>query len=208
MKKGFTLVELLAIIIILGIIALITFPIVNNSIKNSKQVALERTIDSIEEAAHNYSIENDLEHSTEENMITLDELKNYGFLNKEIINPITNKEMIGCVLYKWDKINQQFIFNYEEKCDTNIPTDEPDIPSEITYDVTFSTNVSGVLSLTLTYVDGAVNTYTWDTSIDDAFVLNLAPGVYRLDAVHDISHSTTTISVYNNIDYYIDFIKK
>lgn len=208
MKKGFTLVELLAIIIILGIIALITFPIVNNSIKNSKQVALERTIDSIEEAAHNYSIENDLEHSTEENMITLGELKNYGFLNKEIINPITNKEMIGCVLYKWDEINQQFIFNYEEKCDTNIPTGEPDIPSEITYDVTFSTNVSGVLSLTLTYVDGAVNTYTWDTSIDDAFVLNLAPGVYRLDAVHDISHSTTTISVYNNIDYYIDFIKK
>ncbi len=63
MKKGFTLVELLAVIIILGIIALITFPIVDNSIKNSKQAALERTIGSIEEAAHNYSSQNNLGYS-------------------------------------------------------------------------------------------------------------------------------------------------
>ena len=36
MKKGFTLVELIAVIIIIGIIAMITFPIVNNSIQKSK----------------------------------------------------------------------------------------------------------------------------------------------------------------------------
>lgn len=60
MKKGFTLVELLAVIIILGVIALITFPIVDNSIKNSKQAALEQTIDSILESARNYSVEYNL----------------------------------------------------------------------------------------------------------------------------------------------------
>ncbi len=59
-KKGFTLVELLAVIIILGVIALITFPIVDNSIKNSKQAALEQTIDSILESARNYSVEYNL----------------------------------------------------------------------------------------------------------------------------------------------------
>ena len=116
MKKGFTLVELLAVIIILGIIALITFPIVDKSIENSKQAALERTIDSILDAAHDYSIQNKLGYSTEENTLSLDQLKNSGFLEVEIINPVTNKEMQGCVLYKWDEVNKQYVFRYDEEC--------------------------------------------------------------------------------------------
>ena len=116
MKKGFTLVELLAVIIILGIIALITFPIVDKSIENSKQAALERTIDSILDAAHDYSIQNKLGYSTEENTLSLDQLKNSGFLEVEIINPVTNEEMQGCVLYKWDEVNKQYVFRYDEEC--------------------------------------------------------------------------------------------
>ncbi len=120
-KKGFTLVELLAVIIILGIIALITFPIVDKSIENSKQAALERSIDSILEAAHNYSTQNSLGYSTEENVIFLNELKSSGFLEIETINPVTNKEMTGCVLYKWDEINNQYVFRYDEECKNHTP---------------------------------------------------------------------------------------
>ena len=47
MKKGFTLVELMTVIIILGVLALITYPIVDKSIKQSKEKALDRTIKSI-----------------------------------------------------------------------------------------------------------------------------------------------------------------
>ena len=36
-KKGFTLVEVLAVIVILAIIAVITIPVVNNVIENSKK---------------------------------------------------------------------------------------------------------------------------------------------------------------------------
>ena len=79
---GFTLVELLAVIIILGIIALITFPIVDKSIENSKQAALEQTIDSILDAAHNYSSQNNIGYSTEENKLALDELKKDGTYNR------------------------------------------------------------------------------------------------------------------------------
>ncbi len=43
MKKGFTLVELLAVIIIIGIIALITVPIVLSVIGSSKQKALQNS---------------------------------------------------------------------------------------------------------------------------------------------------------------------
>ena len=61
---GFTLVELIGVIIILGVIALITFPIIDKTIKNSKQQALERIIDNIEESAYRYSVENDIGYST------------------------------------------------------------------------------------------------------------------------------------------------
>ena len=120
MKKGFTLIELLAVIIILAIIALITFPIVDNSIKNSKQAALERTIESILTAARTYSVNNNLGYSTEENTIALEELKNSGLLETNITNPVTNEEMLGCVIYKWDEGNNQYIFRYDEECKVGV----------------------------------------------------------------------------------------
>ena len=95
---GFTLVELIGVIIILEVIALITFPIIDKTIKNSKQQALERIIDNIEESA--YSVENDIGYSTQYNILTLNELISKRFLKIKIINPITNSEMTGCVNYK------------------------------------------------------------------------------------------------------------
>ncbi len=45
-KNAFTLIELLAVIVVLAIIALITTPIVMNTIKKSKKGAAERSVDS------------------------------------------------------------------------------------------------------------------------------------------------------------------
>ncbi len=117
MKKGFTLVELLAVIIILGVIALITYPIIDKSIKNSKQQALDRTIDSIEEAAYKYSVENDIGYSIEYKALQLSDLVSKGFLKENITNPVTNEQMQGCVLYRWDDPNNQYIFEYNEECE-------------------------------------------------------------------------------------------
>ena len=121
MKKGFTLVELLGVIIILGVIALITFPIIDKSIKNSKQQALDRTIDSIEEAAYRYSVENDIGYSTEYQTLQLSDLVSKGFLKENITNPVTNEQMQGCVLYRWDDTNNQYIFEYDEECEVPPP---------------------------------------------------------------------------------------
>ncbi len=120
MKKGFTLVELLGVIIILGVIALITFPLIDKSIKSSKEKALERTIDGIEEAAYNYSVENDIGYPTEYKVLSLTTLISNGFLNNKLINPVTNEELKGCVLYRWDSTISQYIFEYNEEC--KIPT--------------------------------------------------------------------------------------
>ena len=115
-KKGFTLVELLAIIVILAIIALIATPIVKDSIANSKEQALKETINSIERAAYNYGYQNDIGYDTNYKKLTLDELISKGFLKGDIINPVTNEKMNGCVLYRWNETNNQYEFKYNEEC--------------------------------------------------------------------------------------------
>lgn len=52
--KGFTLVELLAVILILAVIALITTPIIFNALRNANENAFLDTAYSINKAADNY----------------------------------------------------------------------------------------------------------------------------------------------------------
>ena len=42
MKKGFTLIEIIAVIILIGLIALIKYLIIDKTIKNSEEKALEK----------------------------------------------------------------------------------------------------------------------------------------------------------------------
>ena len=59
MKKGFTLVEVLAVITILGILSLITVPIISNSVEKSKQKLFKETIYGIIDATKLYIADND-----------------------------------------------------------------------------------------------------------------------------------------------------
>ncbi len=116
LNHGFTLIELLGVLIILAVIALITFPIIDNSIKSSREKSLERTIESIEEAAYRYSIENDIGYPSEQQALYLNEIQNKGFLSSSIINPVTNEELAGCVWYYWDTNYNQYVFEYDMEC--------------------------------------------------------------------------------------------
>ena len=69
--------------IILAVISLITFPVIDNSIKSSRERSLERTIDSIEEAAYRYSIENDIGYPTDKEALYLNEIQSKGYLVKD-----------------------------------------------------------------------------------------------------------------------------
>ena len=54
MKKGFTLVELLAVIVILAIVALIAVPIIYEQIELSKKGAAESSCYALEQSATNF----------------------------------------------------------------------------------------------------------------------------------------------------------
>ena len=80
MKKGFTLVELLAVIVILVIIAMISVPIVINIINDSKTKTEEQSIEIygriIENAVANYFTK-----YPEKNKVTLEELEKENLIN-------------------------------------------------------------------------------------------------------------------------------
>ncbi len=125
LNNAFTLVELLGVLIILAVIALITFPIVDSVIKNGREESYNRTVESIIEAASNYSTVGNLGYSTEKKALYLEDIKKYGLLDQSIINPVTEEEMAGCVWYSWDPVYNQYNFEYDSEC-VNVDT-EPTI---------------------------------------------------------------------------------
>ena len=88
-KNGFTLVELIAVVVILSLILTLSVPSLIGALKNNKEQALEKINELIILAAKDYVVDY---HLTTPRDISLSELcKNY--LDCPIINPVTNEEM-------------------------------------------------------------------------------------------------------------------
>ena len=109
MKKGFTLVELLAIIVILGIIGLIGVSVYNNVQKEASNKLYEEQLNEIENRIRSYVLENEGNTlNIEGNNIKLDIYKENttinipisfliteGVLEKYPINPKCGKKIEG-----------------------------------------------------------------------------------------------------------------
>lgn len=93
-KKGFTLVELLGVIVILSVLVLIAIPIVNNIVKNSQKQIKESNVITILNAAYSWAMDEDLNVTLPENVddsitVNINTLKTTGHLKKEVINAET-----------------------------------------------------------------------------------------------------------------------
>lgn len=115
-KKGFTLVELLAVILLLLIIISITVPIVTGVINNSKESTYRSQINKILSATYDYSLKNSriLPNYNEKKYITLGNLQNERIINSSLINPKTNENFSNDLVisitnvgsdYKYDNNN-------------------------------------------------------------------------------------------------------
>lgn len=117
MKKGFTLIELMAVIVIIAGIALVVVPSVDRSINRANQNAYNVQISNIQSAAKNwYSdalvgriegytylsegcvdknddgvCDKNLPGNGESITITLKDLKDGNYISKDIENPLTKK---------------------------------------------------------------------------------------------------------------------
>lgn len=92
-KDGFTLIELLGILVLLAIIGLISFKVIDNSLKKGKKDAYEKQLKMIELSAHNWASDNLLDLPTLGNqaVISLMRLKMDGYIDTNISDPISGK---------------------------------------------------------------------------------------------------------------------
>ncbi|NIK11590.1 type II secretion system protein [Alkalibacillus almallahensis] len=81
-QKGITLVELLAVIVILGIIALIAVPAIANVIEDSRYDSVKSTAINVIESAELYATTNDVEENGENEVIVgLDTLSDNDYID-------------------------------------------------------------------------------------------------------------------------------
>ena len=97
--KGFTLVELIAVIVILSIILLISVPSLIGNINNKKQVASNQVYALIKSAAKNYEIDYDVK---KEQLLAIEELCE-RYISCPIIDPYTNEEITGYITIGTDE---------------------------------------------------------------------------------------------------------
>ncbi len=93
--KGFTLIEMLGVVIILAIIATLVTPIVTKIIKNAETATYNGQIENIRQGAKDWAGEHifDLPDVGEEELVLNmnDDLIKNGYVSKDIVNPKTGK---------------------------------------------------------------------------------------------------------------------
>ena len=117
MKKGFTLVELLAVITLLGLLSLIAIPVVDKLIKDSEEQLYQTQIDNIESAARNYYADKifDLPENVGDYVDrTICDLEKSGLLEMDIKNPKTDELFYKDSYVRVTKTNYGYEYKYIE----------------------------------------------------------------------------------------------
>lgn len=119
-NKAFTLIELLAVIVILGVLATITVPTIVGLINNSKENTLEEQKNTIVDAAKRWGTDNIRKLPTTRCDVDIDFLKKEGYLSsdKDVIDPTTDQKMTGCVRITYETANNQYKYSYVNTCST------------------------------------------------------------------------------------------
>jgi len=123
MKKtnGFTLVEMIATIVILAIIIAIAVPTLKNVVDGSKDKAYEILIENIEVASRDWGGDNSVLLPTEfssTKYIKLETIQAAGYIDTELKDPRNNRVITGCIKITYDKDKKQnkYDYTYVETC--------------------------------------------------------------------------------------------
>ena len=115
-NKGFTLIELIAVVAILGLIALIVYPAITSVIRNSRESAYNDQVKVIEKAAQEWSIDNanTLPDDGTVYRVSVDTLTDEGYISAEDVKDPrdSSKNLTGNVEIKYDSSIHQFTYNY------------------------------------------------------------------------------------------------
>lgn len=96
-KKGFTLAEVMGVLVIMAALALMIIPVVDKQLKEGNQTAYESAITSIKSSLDLFMKEFDLQKN-ESMIITLYQLKYAGYVDEDIKNPVTDEKFANDML--------------------------------------------------------------------------------------------------------------
>lgn len=125
-KKGFTLVELLAVIIIIGVMGILIIPTVNKSIKDFRMSSYDNQIETIAAAARNWATDHPYSLPTEDSgvmTITLGTLKSSGYIDVALKNPKTDKSFPNDMLIEIKRKKNNFRYTVIEDSGTESDTE-------------------------------------------------------------------------------------
>ena len=126
MKKiGFTLLEVLGVIVLLGVIALLVTTLSNRILGESKESLYETQKETIINSAKKWTIANNNELPMNETdapyNLSFTKLAEDGYIDSDdLIDPRNNKSICGYVEITYNNSNKQYKYTIiEEKCPDN-----------------------------------------------------------------------------------------
>lgn len=93
MKKGFTMIELLAVFTITAIILLVSVPFITNMIKQGSNNSKENFLSDVYIATEAYIQDDKIIVTNEFTYITIKDLLESGYLKSNLVNPDNNKKV-------------------------------------------------------------------------------------------------------------------
>ena len=116
-NNGFTLIELMATVAIIALLAVLITPLVNNMINDANQRAYSSVVDTIEDAAKSYTSLNStsVDSSITANGyadITIETLKESDLLDNKIMNPLTKSQISNTDVVRITKSSDKYIYEY------------------------------------------------------------------------------------------------
>ena len=199
-KKGFTLVELLAVIIILSLVLVIAVPSVNKYIKQSKEKAYDAQISTIIEAAQAYASTNLELLPNRENLsvkVTLGQLKSAGLIKEEVKNPNDDKYFDDALTIEIKKNKENYIYEVVENTITT--RDGEEAPK-----ITLNGSPMVTYNLNDTYNDLGVSATDSDGKALTNIVINKSNLVMSTEGIYQVKYTVTdtkgiSSTVYRNV---------
>lgn len=200
-KRGFTLVEILSVLVVLSLILAIAVPSINKYLNQSEDKAYKVQINMLLDATESYANTNTVLLPEKENeiiKITLGQLKSEDFVKNNIKNPYDDKFFDDSVTFSIMKKGNSYIYEVDEETIKTRSTKNNSPTIKLTGDIVTYYKVDSV------YVEEGAIAYDYnggslgDIVIDSSNIDMTTPGVYYVKYTVTDANKITSMA-YRNI---------